>query len=352
MYQGRTRRCGAAMVIISICLRICMLLGLDTRVTAFLTQTAKSTDFARWMLFLETGQAAPEPQAEDPEMLVLYYDTPQVRESEPVSVPIEVHSKLLPELLATAEEITVAGKCTYSYDKQALLERPSAMDLSQDGPKVLIIHTHSSEAYTQEAGYEYTPTSDYRTLDAHRSVIAVGDTVAAVLEEQGIETIHDRSCNDDPSYNDSYWTTLKKIEAWTEQYPSIQMVLDIHRDAIEDNAGNALALSTLQNGQSAAQLMLVVGTDQGGLSHPDWQENLANALKLQAVLQGQYPGLCRNLDLRTERFNQHCTPGSVLVEVGTNGNTLRQALWSAKLLGDGLARMLHAIEAYDGVLFG
>lgn len=350
MYQGRTRRCGAVMVMISICLRICMMLGLDTRAAALLAQTAKSTEFARWMLFLETGQAAPEPQAEAPEMIVLYYEEPQARQVQPISVPIEVHSRLFPEALAEADEITIAGKCTYSYDKKALLERPSAMELSQEGPKVLIIHTHSSEAYTQETGWEYTPTAAYRTLDASRSVIAVGDAVAAVLEEQGIETIHDRSCNDDPSYNDSYWTALRKIEAWKEQYPSIQMVLDLHRDAIADDAGNAVGLSTLQNGQSAAQLMLVVGTDQGGLTHPDWQENLANALKLQAVLQGQYPGLCRNLDLRTERFNQHCTPGSLLVEVGTNGNTLRQALWSGQLLGDCLARMLHALEDCGGVL--
>ena len=96
--------------------------------------------------------------------------------------------------------------------------------------------------------------------------------------------------------------------------------------------------------------MLVVGTDQGGLWHPNWQENLANALKLQAVLQGAYPGLCRSLDLRTERFNQHAAPGSLLVEVGTNGNTLPQAIRSAELLGEAMAQMLTALEANGGTL--
>ena len=114
----------------------------------------------------------------------------------------------------------------------------------------------------------------------------------------------------------------------------------------------AVALASTQNGEAAAQLMLVVGTDQGGLSHPNWQENLANALKLQSVLEGQYPGLCRDLDRRTERFNQHATPGSILVEVGTNGNTLRQALHSAELLGDSLARMLNALRTNGGTLTG
>jgi len=96
--------------------------------------------------------------------------------------------------------------------------------------------------------------------------------------------------------------------------------------------------------------MLVVGTDQGGLHHPDWEENLANALKLQAVLEGAYPGLCRNLDLRTERFNQHATAGSILIEVGTNGNTLEQSLRSAQLLGDGLAQLLLTLKDTGGVL--
>ena len=128
------------------------------------------------------------------------------------------------------------------------------------------------------------------------------------------------------------------------------MVIDIHRDAAEDSSGRPLALSSSQNGESCAQLMLVVGTDQGGLTHPDWQENLANALKLQSVLEGMYPGLCRNLDLRTERFNQHMTPGSLLVEVGVTGNTLTQAERSAVLLGDALVRMYNALRQNNGAL--
>lgn len=360
MYQRKSRRCCAWMLAVSICLRLCIFLGLDAKAAAFVAAAARSTEFARWMLFLETGRAAqPDVETEQqPQLWVLKVEQPaetQPEEQEdtsekteaPVIQAVPAGSELHP---ASADAISVSGGCTYSYDKAALLARPTAMDLSGDGPKVLIVHTHSSEAYTPEAGLEYQPKGTYRTLDPERSVIRVGDVLAETLEAEGISALHDRSFNDYPDYNTSYWTTLGKIEDWLAKYPSIQMVIDIHRDAVEDDAGHAVALSATAGGESCARLMLVVGTDQGGLEHPNWQENLANALKLQAVLEGKYPGLCRSLDLRTERFNQHVTPGSLLVEVGTNGNTLTQAVESARLLGGALAEMLQALSLHGGTL--
>lgn len=356
MYQRKSRRCCAWMLAVSICLRLCMFLGLDARAAAFVTAAARNTEFARWMLFLETGQAI-DPAAmlpdEQPRLWVLKVEQPAE-----APVPVQAEAEAAPAVPAeapalhpvSAADISVAGGCTYSYDKAALLARPTAMDLSGDGPTVLIVHTHSSEAYTQEAGLEYQPEGSYRTLDPERSVIRVGDVLADTLEAEGISVLHDRSFNDYPDYNTSYWTTLGKIEDWLAQYPSIQMVIDVHRDAVADESGHAVALSSTANGESCARLMLVVGTDQGGLTHPNWQENLANALKLQAVMEGEYPGLCRSLDLRTERFNQHVTPGSLLVEVGSNGNTLTQAMESARLLGTSLARMLQALRQNGGLL--
>lgn len=353
MYQRKSRRCCAWMLIVSTCLRLCMLLGLDTRAMTLLTQAAAKPETGKLLLFLETGRILDiEPPPPEVRVSVLRVEEPQPR-PETVSMPMEVHmvpDPALPEALADAEEIPVAGACTYSYDKADLLDRPSAMDLTGDGPKVLIVHTHGTEAYTPTAEQPYEAITDYRTLEADRSVIAVGAELARTLEAGGISVLHDTSVNDYPSYNDSYWTTLSRIQGWLEQYPGIQMVIDLHRDGVEDADGGAVALSCTQQGQQAARLMLVVGTDQGGLAHPDWQENLANGLKLQSVLEGAYPGLCRSLDLRTERFNQHMTPGSLLVEVGSNGNTLSEALTSARLLGDGLCRMLHALEQNGGTL--
>lgn len=340
MYQRKSRRYGAFMLAISICLRLCMFLGLDAKAAAFLSETAKSREFAQWMLFLETGKMVTV--QEEPDRLFVLEILPEEKppeepqaEPETVSVPV-----------VSASAIPVAGGCTYSYDKAALLARPSQMDFSGEGPHVLIVHTHGSEAYTPTAGLEYTASTAYRTLETDRSVVAVGKVLAETLAENGISVIHDPKINDYPSYNSSYWTTLQQIEKWKTQYPNIQMVIDIHRDGAEDDQGNALALSAAVGGESCARLMLVVGTDQGGLSHPNWQENFANALKLQSVLEGMYPGLCRPIDLRTERFNQHAAPGSILIEVGSHGNTLPQALNSAKLLGTGIAAMLSAAKAH------
>ena len=246
-----------------------------------------------------------------------------------------------------ADAITIAGACSYRPDKQTLLTRPSALSISQDGPSVLIVHTHSSEAYTMEAGFEYPESDALRTLDERYSVIRVGDEIADILTEAGISVLHDTQPNDYPNYNGAYERMRQTIEGYLAEYPSIQMVLDIHRDAAEDADGNPVALTAEADGEACAELMLVVGTDEGGLSHPDWQENLANALKIQTLLNRSAPGLCRNLNLRTERFNQHETPGSLLVEVGASGNTLAEALRSARILGQALAVFLRG-QMHDG----
>lgn len=244
-----------------------------------------------------------------------------------------------------AEAITIAGQCSYTVDKQALLLQPSRLDFSGEAPKILIVHTHASEAYTPSDGLSYLASDTLRTEDASRSVIRLGSEIADILNEAGIETIHDTTLNDYPSYDGAYARMQTIIEGYLAQYPSIQMVIDVHRDAFENADGNPAALTIDIGGEECAKLMLVVGTDEGGLTHPDWQENLANALKLQALLNRAAPGLCRNLDLRTERFNQHKTPGSILCEFGASGNTLTQALSSARIFAQTLAEMAQGLGA-------
>ena len=352
MYQRNSRQCCTAMVVLSLLLRLAMMLGLDSMAASAIVRTAEDPDFARWMLYRETGQLVRVVSPpEDPRLWVLRWEQAGHAQETPPAVSRKPEETApLPTALASAGEITVAGGCSYPRDPSALLARPSCLDFSQDGPHVLIVHSHGSEAYTPDDGRTYAESGSYRTLDPDKSVVQVGRVLAQALEDRGIAVIHDPTMNDYPSYNSSYYNSLQRIGYWKQQYPSLQMVIDIHRDAAQDAGGQAVALSSTQNGESCAQLMLVVGTDQGGLQHPLWQESLANALKLQSVLEGMYPGLCRNLDLRTERFNQHMTPGSVLVEVGVNGNTLTQAERSAVLLGDGLARMIHALTATGGTL--
>ena len=243
---------------------------------------------------LEPETAPSEPPAQPEIAAASEAPAEQETEAEPVDPPLVFSAD-------EADAIGIVGACSYQPDKQALLTRPSALSLSDDGPAVLIVHTHSSEAYTMEAGFEYQESDALRTLDERYSVIRVGDEIADILTEAGISVLHDTQPNDYPNYNGAYERMRQTIEGYLAEYPSIQMVLDIHRDAAEDADGNPVALTAEADGEACAELMLVVGTDEGGLSHPDWQENLANALKIQTLLNRSAPGLCRNLNLRTER---------------------------------------------------
>lgn len=234
-----------------------------------------------------------------------------------------------------AEAIGFRGNCSYDADKAALLLRPLCWPKTP-GPKVLILHSHSCEAYTQSEGHRYTPSANYRTLDLSNNVVAVGDALAEALSGLGVEVIHDRTLNDYPDYNASYAVAREKLEVYLEQYPSIVMVLDLHRDALDKPVRETAEL----DGQTLAPLMLVVGTDEGGLSHPHWQENLSCALKLQALANRSAPGLFKRLSFRKERFNEDLTTGSLIVEVGSTENTLPEAIASMDCLARCVAELL------------
>lgn len=233
------------------------------------------------------------------------------------------------------ENVTVDYGCGYHPDLEELLTRPLSWDLTQDGPAVLILHTHTTESYTPSAGEVYEESSDYRTLDEGYNMLSVGDVVARKLEDAGIGVIHDRSLHDYPDYNSSYVNARTSIEEILAQYPSVRVILDLHRDAADVNGGQ-MDTSAQVGGQESAQLMLVVGTDAGGLYHPGWQDNFSLALKLHVQLERAHPGLCRPIDLRSERFNADESPGALLIEVGAAGNTHPEALRAAEALAEGI----------------
>jgi len=209
-----------------------------------------------------------------------------------------------------------------------------------EGPKVLIVHTHGSEAYTMPPGQEYEPSGESRTLDCTCNVVRVGDELAQTLEEAGISVLHDPSLYDYPEYSGAYGRSLEAVENAMEQYPSISIVLDIHRDAISDADGSPYKVVSGIAGGNAAQMSFIIGTDGGGLEHPGWQENLKFAAALQQNLLEDYPTLMRPISVRNSRYNQHVTPGTLLVEMGAAGNSLDEALLSARLLGQTLAETL------------
>lgn len=237
------------------------------------------------------------------------------------------------------ELVSVRYHCDYRPDLQALLASGLALDLTGDAPTVLIVHTHTTECYT---GASDTVES-YRSLNQEENMLAIGDEVARVLELGGITVIHDRTVHDYPDYNSSYTAARATIRDYLERYPTIELVLDLHRDAVSTTSGQYATAATV-GGQPSAQLMMVVGTDAGGLNHPGWQDNLALALKLCVLLEQENPGICRPVSLRSQRFNMDLSAGSLLVEVGAAGNTQEEALIAANALARAILALRNGCE--------
>ena len=215
--------------------------------------------------------------------------------------------------------------------------------VNKEGPQVLIVHSHGSEAYSMPKGQEYKRSGNYRTKDTSCNVVRIGDEIAAVLSSYGISVIHDRTLHDAASYNDAYNNSYDSIKRYLEKYPSVSFVLDVHRDALGDE--QTIYKTVSQQGQNtAAQVMLVVGTDNGGF-HPLWQENLSFALQLQRRMLDDHGTLARPIVLRSSRFNQQLSVGSVLVEVGTHGNSLDEALVGARLFAQSAVQVLTPLRA-------
>lgn len=324
--QRKTLRVGAAVILCAVVLRLA-----GSGFFQPVVQALAQPEVTSFLLYLETGRvirpstlSLAAPAATDAPTL------PQV-ETAPAAV--------IEKPIFTAEDASLVGityNCGYRPDIGQLLAQPLTWDLTGSEPTVLILHTHATESYTPTQGQSYEESSAYRTLDEDYNMLAIGDRVAEVLEAGGITVLHDRTFHDYPSYSGSYAASRETLAAYLEQYPSIQLVLDLHRDAAEDGNGNQIATTAQINGQDSAQLMLVVGSDDGGLTHPNWQENLSIALKLQAQLEKQYPGLCRNINFCSQRYNQDMLPGALLVEVGAAGNTQDQALTAAEALAQGI----------------
>lgn len=245
-----------------------------------------------------------------------------------------------PEGYIVSGGVYINNRTEYPLDASLLDGTFAAALPEEEGPQILIVHTHGSEAYTMPPGQEYEPSGESRTTDTSLNVVRVGDELAKTLEEAGLTVLHDPTLHDYPEYSGAYDRSLTTAKAYLEQYPSIQFILDVHRDAISDGNGGMYKVVSDVAGQNAAQLSFVVGTDGGGLEHPLWQENLKLAAAITQCLAEDYPTLMRPITVRNSRYNQHLTTGTLLVEVGAAGNSLDEALLSARLLGNALAEVI------------
>ena len=210
---------------------------------------------------------------------------------------------------------------------------PFAVEWNSPDPQILIMHTHASEAFTP-AGRDLYPASDTcRTEDTNYNIVHVGDVLADTLTAAGLQVLHDRTIYDYPSYTGSYNRSGAAVQEYLNQYPSLRIVIDLHRDAL---CSDSVVYKTVAELPDAAcsQVMLLVGTNASGLYHPYWEENLRLAVYLQDAVNAAHPTLMRPITLVNERYNQHLTRGSLIIEVGSSGNTLQEATRAVRLFGE------------------
>lgn len=241
--------------------------------------------------------------------------------------------------------LRIKNETGYWVDAAEILAGGPGLTLPPDEVQILIIHTHASEAYTQAGLDRYAASDTNRTEDTQFNIVRIGDELTELLTEYGLNVLHDRGIYDYPSYTGSYTRAGEAIEQYLQSCPGIRIVFDIHRDAL---GANGVVYKTMaeEEGTVASQIMLLVGTDESGLEHPYWRSNLALALYLQNAVNSAFPTLMRPVALVPQRYNQQLTQGSLILEVGSSGNTLREAIASIRLFaraaGPALAELVAA----------
>lgn len=219
-------------------------------------------------------------------------------------------------------------------------QQPAPFSLGGDEPRVLIYHTHNTEAYTQTEQYSYVKSGDWRTQDNTRNVVAVGEELARLLrEEYGINVIHDVSDHEQPALKTAYTRSLETMERYKKEYPSLTLFIDLHRDAYSVEGENKDYVTV--DGKRVARIMFVVGTGETGVDpgdpRPDFNSNYALAKRICENLSEHNERFVRNIRVKTGRYNQHVSPQCLLVEVGHNANTLEEALCAMPYLAKAIA---------------
>lgn len=218
-------------------------------------------------------------------------------------------------------------------DANKLLEKDMKIKKEVNGPQILIYHTHSTEAY-----------KDSKAGDASMSVIGLGDYLEVLIEQKyGIEVLHHKGQYDVPSRDNAYSNALPNIEQILKENPSIEVVIDLHRDGVPETR----YFVTEINGKPTAQIMFFNGlcrtTEQGDLTYlpnPYISDNLALSFQMQLAAAEYYPGFARKIYLKGYRYNMHLCPKSLLIEVGAQTNTFEEAKNAMEPLSDLLALVL------------
>ena len=338
-HQQWSLRMGASVIVCALLLRLTAA-GFWAPVAEFLAKP----NIASFLIYLETGRIVRFSQSSEVLEVFSY-------ESAIPDFALELLTPIQPERpfqipafsAADADSVKFKNSAGVEINARKLITRPLQWDLTGEKPTVLILHTHTTESYTRSMGEDYKESAAFRTLNEAYNMISVGDHLAQILEAGGVTVIHDRELHDYPSYNGSYNHARKAIERCLKENPSICLVLDLHRDA-SDDLNNQMRTKATVEGRASAQIMFVVGTDETGLKHPNWEDNLALALKMQVQMERNAPGICRKINLRAQRFNQDKSSGTLLVEVGAAGNTHAEALTAVEVLAKTILDLSHGSQ--------
>ena len=225
----------------------------------------------------------------------------------------------------------------------AQLARPLELAPAADGRvEVLIMHTHATESYEGYDADYYDTRNTWRSTDNNENMVAVGNVIAEELEAAGIGVVHDTRQYDYPSYNGSYDRAAESVKEYLAEYPDLKLILDVHRDGIQRDAATIVKPATEIDGEPAAQIMILCGSDPG---IGDWGENLRTAAAVTNLLESRYPTLTRPIYFSTGRYNMDLCGGTILLEFGSQANTLEEALTSARLTGQALGEWLRELAA-------
>lgn len=229
----------------------------------------------------------------------------------------------------------------YKLNIEELLKQKAELTIQDKSkPTILVYHSHTTESYTLlDVGY-YTKSLDLRSDDNAKNMVRVGDELVKYLEKQGFNVIHDTKIHD-TDYSGAYDSSRKVIEKYLEEYPSIEITIDVHRDDITYDNKTKVKPTAVIDGKKAARMMIIAGAEYGSVkNYPDWEYNLRFDLAVQNKVEEKYEGLMRPILFSERRYNMFETKNSFLLEVGTDANTLDEACYSARLFATALGELL------------
>lgn len=240
-----------------------------------------------------------------------------------------VNVEVIPSNIPDKNSYEIFGVKLRNESSYNLSDEITDLNIELNKQDIMIFHTHTCESYTPTEQYQYDATGTFRTTDLNYTVSRVGDELEKYLVNYGYTVVHNKTYHDYPAYTGSYNRSLVTVQNLLSKYQNTDVVIDLHRDAIGDNT---YAPKVKIGDEYCARMMLVIGTDGGGLYHKNWRENLKFAIKLQQKANELYPGLFKPIIVRNSRYNHQVSKAACIIEVGATGNTLEECMNSMKYL--------------------